>query len=77
MRSIFLIGGLFGFLLSAGTSWQAGHAPDRILLDAAVGCLAGALLARWLWTVVLRGLRETILKRQEAAVAAPAAKPKA
>lgn len=76
MRSIFLGGGLIGFLLAGAASWQVGHAADRILLDAAVGCLAGAVLFRWLWTIVLRGLRETILSRQAAATAAPADKPK-
>lgn len=76
MRTLFLLGGLLGFLLSAITSWQTDHAPDRILLDGAMGCLAGALLLRWLWSVVLRGLRETILKRQEAAVTASVPKTK-
>lgn len=76
MRSIFLIGGLLGFLLAALASWQVEHAPDRILLDAAIGCLAGALLFRWLWTIILRGLRETILQRQEVATATAAAKKK-
>lgn len=77
MRFIFLLGGTLGFLLAAATSWQADHAVDRILLDGALGCLAGALLFRWLWTVLLRGLRETLLTRQEAATAAAAAKTKA
>ena len=76
MRFIFLLGGTLGFLLAAATSWQADHAADRILLDGALGCLAGALLFRWLWTVLLRGLRETLLSRQEAATAAAAAKTK-
>lgn len=76
MRFIFLLGGSLGFLLAAATSWQAGHAPDRILLDGALGCLAGALLFRWLWTVLLRGLRETLLHRQQVATAAAAAKSK-
>jgi hypothetical protein len=77
MRFIFLLGGTLGFLLAAVTSWQADHAADRILLDGALGCLAGALLFRWLWTVLLRGLRETLLTRQQAATAAAAAKAKA
>ena len=35
-----------------------------------LGCLTGALLFRWFWTVLLRGLRETILIRQKAAALA-------
>jgi hypothetical protein len=70
MRVVFLFGGVLGFAVAATTGWLAERAPDRILLDAATGCLAGALLFRWFWTVLLRGLRETILIRQKAAAAA-------
>jgi hypothetical protein len=74
MKFIFLAGGLAGFLLAAAAGLWAGRAPDRVLLDAALGCLAGALLFRWFWTVLVRGIRETILQRHAAATAT--AKPK-
>jgi hypothetical protein len=70
MRFVFLCGGILGFVLAALTGWLADRAPDRILLDAALGCLVGAGLFRWLWTVLLRGLREIILSRQKAAASA-------
>lgn len=70
MRFVFLCGGTLGFTLAATTGWLAERAPDRILFDAALGCLAGALLFRWFWTVLLRGVRETILSRQKAAALA-------
>jgi hypothetical protein len=70
MRFIFLTGGVLGFALAATTGWLADRAPDRVILDSALGCLAGALLFRWFWTVLLRGLRETILSRQKAAAVA-------
>ena len=73
MKFVFLAGGAAGFLAGAGTSYWAGHEPDRIFLDAAVGCLAGALLFRWFWTVLVRGIRETILARHATAAAAAAA----
>ena len=76
MRFIFLLGGTCGFVLAAGSSWLADRAADRILLDGAVGCLAGALLFRWLWTILLRGLRETLIARHHAATAAAAGKAK-
>jgi hypothetical protein len=72
MRFIFLSGGVLGFSLASGTSWFMDRGPDRIMLDGACGCLAGALLFRWFWTVLLRGLRETILTRQKAAAVATA-----
>jgi hypothetical protein len=69
MKFIFLAGGLAGFLTTGAASFWAGHQPDRILLDGAVGCLCGALLFRWFWTVLVRGIRETILSRHAAATA--------
>ena len=71
MKFIFLSGGFAGFLAAGAGSFYAGHQPDRVLFDAAVGCLSGALLFRWFWTVLVRGIRETILARHVAT--APAA----
>jgi hypothetical protein len=70
MKFVFLAGGLVGFLTGSGTSLWAGRQPDRIFFDGAVGCLAGALLFRWFWTVLVRGIRETILARHAATTAA-------
>ncbi len=47
MKFIFLSGGFAGFLIAASTSYWLGHEADRVLFDAAIGCLAGALLFRW------------------------------
>jgi len=76
MRFIFLLGGLFGFAVAGATSWYADSGPNRIFFDAACGCLVGALLFRWFWTVLLGGLRETVHARHKAAQAALAAEPK-
>ena len=76
MRFIFLLGGLSGFAVAGGTSWYAQNGPNRIFLDAACGCLVGAFLFRWFWTVLLGGLRETVHARHKAALAAQAAEPK-
>jgi hypothetical protein len=40
---------------------------------AAIGCLVGAMLFRWFWNVLVGGIRETLVLRQEAAAAAAAA----
>lgn len=70
MKFVFLAGGLSGFLLAAGAGYWAGRAPDRILFDAALGALFGGLLFRWFWTVLVGGIRETILIRHAATTAA-------
>ena len=71
MKFVFLLGGLVGFLIGAGTDFFSDRSADRLLLDGSVGCLVGALLFRWFWTVLVSGLRETLLNRH-AATAAPA-----
>lgn len=77
MKFVFLSGGVAGFVLAAAAGFWAGRAADRILLDAAIGCLFGALLFRWFWTVLVRGIRETIMIRHAATTAAAAANPSA
>ena len=73
MKFVFLAGGAAGFLLAAITGFLSDHSADRVLLDGAIGCLAGALLFRWFWTILVRGIRETILLRNAKATAqAPA-----
>ena len=74
MKFVFLIGGFAGLLVTGAASYASDHQADRILFDAAVGCLCGALLFRWFWTVLLRGIRETILQRHAAATAAAKSK---
>lgn len=73
MKFVFLAGGFAGFLFTAASSYWAGHQPDRILFDGAVGCLVAALLFRWFWTVLVRGIRETIMAKHAAQTAAAAA----
>lgn len=76
MKFVFLAGGFAGFLVTGLASYWADHQPDRVLFDGAVGCLAGALLFRWFWTVLVGGIRETIRARNAASVAAAASKTK-
>jgi len=71
MKFVFLCGGLAGFILGLITSWLLDHAPDRVFLDASVGCLVGAVLFRWFWTIVLAGLRDTVLARYRASLSTP------
>jgi hypothetical protein len=71
MKFVFLAGGVLGFVIAAATGLWVGRDPDRILLDAATGCLVGAILFRWLWSVFLRGFRETYLANQRSPAKAP------
>jgi hypothetical protein len=70
MKFVFLAGGFTGFAIAAVGSWFAGHALERVFLDATLGCLAGAWLFRWFWRVLIGALHETVLTRHRAAAAA-------
>lgn len=72
MKSVFLIGGLLGFCLVLVAGLTAGRAPLFVLRDAAFGCLAGGLLFRWFWRVLLRALDETARRRRDEAARASA-----
>ncbi len=69
MKFVFLVGGTGGFLTAAATDYFSDRTPDRILLDGAVGCLVGAFLLKWFWSVLLRGVHETYVARHQAAQA--------
>ncbi|HUG11291.1 MAG TPA: hypothetical protein VMM36_09770 [Opitutaceae bacterium] len=75
MKFIFLVGGFTGFATAAFVSWISDHAPERVFLDATLGCLAGAWLFRWFWRVVLGAMRETVVNRHRATAAAQTLKP--
>jgi hypothetical protein len=69
MKFVVLSGGICGFVVAGATGLWAGHAGDRTLLDAALGCLAGGLLFRGFWAVLLGGIRQAYLARRAAAAA--------
>jgi hypothetical protein len=73
MKFIFLSGGVAGFLTGGLTSLSSDHSPQRTLLDAAIGCLLGAILFRWFWSILVGGIRETLVLRRDAADAEAAA----
>ncbi|HRE07241.1 MAG TPA: hypothetical protein PKX00_16625 [Opitutaceae bacterium] len=69
MKFAFLVGGFTGFALVTVAGFTAGRAADLVLRDAALGCLAGALLFRWFWSVVIRAFTETMTLKRVAAEA--------
>ncbi len=76
MKFVFLTGGFAGFVIAGAGSLWAGHEPDRIFFDGAVGCLAGAVLFRWFWGVLLRGVRDSLSARRSPAPAPAATRSK-
>ena len=73
MRFVFLVCGFLGFAVVAIGGFSAGRAADLVLRDAALGCLAGALLGRWFWQVLVQALEQTIVAKRAAEAAAAGA----
>ncbi|MBL9205563.1 MAG: hypothetical protein JNN01_10795 [Opitutaceae bacterium] len=69
MKYAFLAGGFTGFALVTVAGFTAGRAADLVLRDAALGCLVGALLFRWFWSVVIRAFTEAMTLKRIAAEA--------
>lgn len=67
MKTVFLSGGFVGFVLAALAGASAGRPADLVLRDAAFGCLAGALLFRWFWSVLVKSMTDTAALRRAAA----------
>lgn len=72
MKFVFLAGGFVGFALVGLAGLGAGRDAALVLRDAAIGCLVGALLFRWFWSVVVKALAETVERRRQEAAAAEA-----
>jgi len=79
MRFMFLSGGFIGFVIVALTGFLSDRALDLVLRDAAIGCLAGAFLFRWFWSVwigaivhAVQAKRAALAAAEEAAAAAKA-----
>ena len=66
MRFIFLLGGFVGFLLTCIAGLFADRAIDLVLRDAAIGCLIGALLFRWFWSVFVKALSIAVRAKRAA-----------
>jgi hypothetical protein len=66
MKFALILGGLIGFLIGAGSALWEGVGSSRIFLDGALGCLAGGLLLRWLWRVLITCVHQSLLIRQQA-----------
>jgi len=75
MKLVFLIGGLIGFALVLVAGFSAERAPERVLRDAAIGCFAGAVLLRWLWSVLVQGLAQAAEAKAPAGGGPPPAEP--
>ncbi len=73
MKYLLLIGGSLGFALVFLGGWIVGREPLSSVTQASFGCLAGAVLFRWLGNIYARSVRTVLLEREAASRAQPVA----
>ena len=66
MKFMLLIGGSLGFALVFFGGWAVGRDPLSSFIQASFGCLAGAVLFRWLGNTYARSVRAVLLEREAA-----------
>ena len=60
MQFIVLLFGALGFSLVMVTGFSAGRQPDLVLRDAALGCLAAAIVGKWFGHVIDQAFAQTL-----------------
>ena len=73
MKYLLLIGGFLGFALVFLGGWIVGRDPLSSVIQASFGCLAGAVLFRWLGHTYARSVHTVLLEREAASKARAAA----
>ena len=73
MKYLLLIGGSLGFALVFIGGWIVGREPLSSVTQASFGCVAGAILFRWLGNTYARSVRTVLLEREAASRARSAA----
>jgi hypothetical protein len=71
MKFMLLIGGSLGFALVFLGGWIVGREPLLSVVQASFGCLAGAVLFRWLGNTYARSVRSILLEREAASRTRP------
>jgi hypothetical protein len=72
MKYVFLFSGVCGCVIVAAVGYHAERPFDLVLRDAALACLACAILGRWFWSVMDRAFAATLEMHRAAAAAAAA-----
>ena len=66
MKYYLLIGGFWGFLMAFASGMAAGNDLAFVLRNAAIGCLAGALVLRGFRHLLAHQVRQVLSRQPEA-----------
>ncbi|MBT3483139.1 MAG: hypothetical protein HN457_17090 [Opitutales bacterium] len=70
MKYAMCLGGLLGFVVIFATSLVAGKPPVDSLVHASIGSIVIGLLFRWVSLIWIRNVKQMLMEKQQAAVAA-------
>ncbi len=70
MKFALLLGGLLGFVVVFATGLSVGKDPNKALLEASIGSVVVGLLSRWLGMIWIRNVKQMLMEKHQAAVAA-------
>lgn len=72
MKFALLLGGLLGFAVVFATGLWVGKNPSKALLEASIGSVFIGLLSRWLGMIWIRNVKQMLMEKHQAAIAAMA-----
>ena len=72
MKFALLLGGFLGFVAIFATALSVGKNPSRALLEASIGSAIAGLLFRWWGMIWIRNVKQMLMEKQQAAIAAMA-----
>ncbi|MCH6255845.1 hypothetical protein MLD52_04755 [Puniceicoccaceae bacterium K14] len=72
MKFALLLGGFLGFVAIFATALAVGKNPSRALLEASMGSAIAGLLFRWWGMIWIRNVKQMLMEKQQAAIAAMA-----
>jgi uncharacterized membrane protein YjfL (UPF0719 family) len=72
MKYALCLGGLLGFVVIFAASLIGEKAPIESLVYASIGSIAAGLLFRWVSLIWIRNVKQMLMEKQQAAIAAVA-----
>ena len=73
MKFLMALGGFFGFAAVCALGFVARRDPGRVVMEAAIAAVIGAMLCRWLYGMLARSVNASLEEKRKARIAEAAA----
>lgn len=68
MKFLMALGGFVGFAAVCAAGFLVGRDPGRVVMEAAIAAVIGALLCRWLYGLLARSVNASVEERRHARI---------